>query len=86
MSSSKLFDVDSEGRTSLFAAAARGDRAEVERMIFSLAGTGMCCQRLSLISKKDSSGLLASDVAEQNGHKEVAALLVGEQMRMEFYE
>ena len=55
-------------------------------MIFSLAGTGVCCQRLSLIETKDSSGSTAADVAERNGHPEIASLLRGEQMRMEDFE
>jgi ankyrin repeat protein len=81
-----LFARDSVGRTALFYAAERGDLNEVRRMIFSLAGTGLCCQRLGLIGIMDSSGLTASDVAEQAGHKEIADLLRGEQMRMEFFE
>lgn len=81
-----LFRRDSAGRTSLFDAAREGRIEEVRKMIFSLAGTGVCCQRLSLIGIKDSSGLTASDVAEQHGHKEIADLLRGEQMRMEFFE
>jgi len=85
-SDSDLFEQDSLGRTPLFHAAERGDLEEVHRMIFSLVGSGVCCQRLSLIAKKDSSGPMAADVAEQNGHKEVADLLRGEQMRMEFFE
>jgi len=85
-SNSDLFERDSVGRTALFHAAERGDLEEVRRMIFRLAGTGVCCQRLSLIGIKDSSGLTASDVAEQNGHMEIADLLRGEQMRMEFFE
>jgi ankyrin repeat protein len=80
------FTQDSDGRTTLFYAAERGDLEEVRRIIYSLAGTGVWCQRLSLIEKKDSSGLTASDVAEQAGHKEIADLLRGEQMRMEFFE
>ena len=83
---SDLFAQDRVGRTSLFYAAERGDLKEVRRIIFSLAGTGLCCQRLSLIMIRDSSGLTASDVAEQAGHKEIADLLRGEQMRMEFFE
>ena len=55
-------------------------------VIFSLTGTGLSCQRLSLIEIRDSSGLTASDVAEQAGHKEIADLLLGEQMRMEYFE
>jgi ankyrin repeat protein len=83
---SDLFVQDSIGRTALFYAAERGDLKEVRRIIFSLAGTGLCCQRLSLIQIRDSSGLTASDVAEQAGHKGIADLLRGEQMRMEFFE
>jgi ankyrin repeat protein len=83
---SDLFAQDSDGRTSLFYAAERGDLKEVRRIIFSLAGTGLCCQRLSLIEIRDSSGLTASDVAEHAGHKGIADLLRGEQMRMEFFE
>jgi ankyrin repeat protein len=83
---SGLFVQDSDGRTALFYAAERGDLKEVRRMIFSLSGTGLCCQRLSLIAMIDSSGLTASDVAELAGHKEIADLLRGEQMRMEYFE
>jgi len=75
-----------DGRTSLFSAAEQGDIEKVNRIIFSLAGTGICCQRLSLIGTKDASGLTASDVAEKAGHQEIADLLRGEQMRMEMYE
>jgi hypothetical protein len=39
-----------------------------------------------LIERKDASGLTASDVAEQAGHEEIADLLRGEQMRMEYFE
>ena len=81
-----FFARDKIGRTTLFYAAERGDIEEVRRIIFSLAGTGVCCQRLSLIGIRDSSGLTASDVAEQSGHKEIAELLRGEQGRMEFFE
>ncbi len=83
---SDLFAQDSVGRTALFYAAERGNLEQVRRMIFSLAGTGLCCQRLSLIETRDSSGLTASDVAEQAGHKGIADLLRREQGRMEFFE
>ena len=86
MDRSDLFAQDSVGRTALFYAAERGDLKEVHRIIFSLAGTGLSCQRLSLFEIRDSSGLTASDVAEHAGHKEIADLLRGEQMRMEFFE
>lgn len=85
-SKNDLFSQDSVGRTALFYAAERGDIEDVRRMIFSLAGTGLCPQRLSLIEMKDSSGLTASDVAEQAGHTEITELLRGEQMRMDFFE
>ena len=83
---SDLFALDSVGRTALFYAAESGDLKEVSRIIYSLVGTGLCCQRLSLIEIRDSSGLTASDVAEQAGHKGIADLLRGEQMRMGFFE
>ena len=83
---SDLFVPDLIGRTALFYAAERGDLKVVRRMIYSLAGTGLCCQRLSLIGIRDSSGLTASDVAEHAGHKGIADLLRGEQGRMEFFE
>jgi hypothetical protein len=81
-----LFAQDPVGRTALFYAAERGDLEEVQRIIYSLAGTGLSCQRLSLIRIRDSCGLTASDVAEHAGHKEIADLLRREQMRMEFFE
>ena len=83
---SDLFARDTAGRTTLFCAAERGDLSEVRQIIFSLAGTGLWPQRLSLIDVKDSSGLTAADVAEQAGHKEIADLLRSEQMRMGFFE
>ena len=85
-SQSGPFAQDSDGRTTLFYAAERGDLEQVERIIFGLSGTGLWPQRLALIEIKDSSGLTAADVAERAGHKEIADLLRGEQMRMEFFE
>jgi hypothetical protein len=81
-----LFAQDAVGRTTLFYAAERGDLDQVRRIIFSLAGTGLSPQRLALIKIRDLSGLTASDVAERTGHKGIADLLRGEQMRMEFFE
>jgi hypothetical protein len=81
-----LFRRDAAGRTVLFDAAERGDLEEVRRIIYSLAGTGLSPQRLALIAIVDASGRTASDVAEQHGHHEIAALLRGEQARMEYYE
>jgi hypothetical protein len=82
---SDLFAKDAVGRTSLFYAAERGDLDEVRRIIFSLAGTGVWPQRLALIEVEDALGLTAADVAEQAGHDEIAALLHGEQGRMEYF-
>ena len=81
-----LFQQDSCGRTPLFYAAESGIEEEVQEMIFSLSGTGLSPARNSLISIKDNSGLTAADVAEQNGHEEIARLLRAEQARMDYYE
>ena len=86
MNRTDLFARDSVGRTALFYAAERGDLEEVQRIIYRLAGTGLYCQRLSLIEIKDSCGFTACDVAEHAGHKGIADLLRREQMRMEYYE
>ncbi len=80
------FARDSSGRTRLFHAAERGDLDEVRRIIYSLTGTGLSPQRLSLITIRDSAGLTAAEVAEQAGNQEIADLLRGEQARMEYFE
>lgn len=81
-----LFEQDDHGRTPLFYAAEKGLEEEVSEMIFSLRGTGLSLPRLKLITTKDHSGLTAADVAEENGHKEIARLLRVEQGRMEYFE
>ncbi len=81
-----LFVQDEYGRTSLFYAAEKGDEAKVRKIIFSLMGTGIFPQRLGLISIQDHQGNTAADVAEQNGHTDIAQLLRGEQFRMEYFE
>ena len=86
MSGSTQFDQDEDGRTALFRAAESGDIQAVEEIIYSLTGTGMCCQRLTLISHKDREGLTAIDAAQRAGHEEIAGLLGGEKGRMEFFE
>ena len=86
MSNQDIFDRDTIGRTTLFSAAESGNIDEVRRMIFSLSGTGLSLQRLSLILIKDVNGLTAADAAEQAGHEEIASLLRSEQGRMEFFE
>ena len=86
MNDSNLFQRDSLGRTPLFYAAEKGREEEVREMIFSLRGTGVFPPRLSLIARQDHEGLTAADVAEQNGHQEIARLLRAEQGRMEYFE
>lgn len=81
-----LFSQDSMGRTSLFHPAETGNLEEVQHIIYSLNGTGLSCQRLSLILIRDSSGSTAGDVALKAGHKNIADLLNSERMRMEFFE
>jgi RimJ/RimL family protein N-acetyltransferase len=82
----RLLAQDGLGRTPLFYAAEQGLEEEVEEIIFSFRGTGLGPPRLTLITTKDHSGLTAADVAEQNGHREIARLLRSEQARMEYYE
>ena len=81
-----LFEKDAFGRTPLFYAAKKGLEEEVKEMIYSLRGTGFSPTRLALISIKDHVGLTAADVAERNGHIEIARLLRSEQGRMEYFE
>lgn len=80
------FIQDAFGRTPLFYAAARGCEAEVREIIFSLRGTGMSPPRLALLSITDNAGHTAADVAEQQGHTDIARLLQSEQGRMEYFE
>lgn len=86
MDKSKYFERDAAGRTRLFCAVEKGDMEEVRQIIFSLAGTGLSCQRLALINIEDLEGLTAIDVAKSSGQKAIADLLLGEKMRMEFFE
>jgi len=82
----RFLEQDALGRTPLFYAAEKGFEEEVKEIIFSFSGTGLAPPRLKLITAKDHSGLTAADVAEKNGHKEIAGLLRKEQIRMEYYE
>jgi len=82
----QLFKQDANGRTPLFYAAEKGLGEQVREIIFSLRGTGLSLPRLKLITTKDHTGLTAADVAEKNGHKEIANLLRAEQGRMEYFE
>lgn len=81
-----LFVGDALGRTRLFYLAAKGRRAEIKRVLFSLAGTGVWPQRLSLIEMEDHDGRTAADFADQYGHEAIAELLRREQERMRFFE
>lgn len=82
---SELFNKDERGRTKLFYAAERGDQKAVEALIFRLPGTGFYPQRLSFIEIQDRDGLTAADVAEHNGHEEIASLLRYQAWFMETY-
>ena len=82
----RLLEQDIVGRTPLFYAAEHGLMEEVKEIIFSFRGTGMFPPRLALITREDVTGMTAADVAEQNGHEEIAQLLRSEQGRMEFFE
>ena len=82
----RLLKQDTRGWTPLFYAAKEGDEEAVKEIIFRFRGTGMLPPRLALIATKDHAGLTAADVAEQNGHEEIARLLHGEQGRMEWFE
>ncbi len=84
--SKNLFKLDLMGRTTLFYVAGSGDMEAVKQMIYSLSGTGINLQRLSLITIKDINEHTAADMAEQAGHTEIASLLRSEQGRMEFFE
>jgi hypothetical protein len=81
-----VFTRDALGRTRLFYLAAKGRREEVERVIFSLTGTGIFPQRQALLEIKDQDGLTAADAAERHGHDAIAELLRGELGRMDFFE
>lgn len=85
MPRSPLFNKDNEGRTSLFHAAKEGDIQAVKRIIYSLSGTGLWPERLSLITNKDNNGKTAIDAAQQAGNDDIAQLLAGEQGRMEHF-
>lgn len=82
----EAFETDGDGQTELMKRAAAGDLEAVERIIFALPGTGISCQRLALIERKDARGRTAVDIAEAVGHSEIANLLGKELRRMEWYE
>jgi len=83
---SNHFLQDEQGQTVLHERAREGDLEAVEKIIFSLMGTGIWCQRYGLIGTKDNSGKTATDLARENGHDEVANLLQREWTRMHYFE
>lgn len=86
MPRSPQFDEDDDGRTSLFHEAESGRIQAVKNILFSLSGTGMCCERLALIDHKDKHGCTAIDVAKRAGHEEIVEILSSEKGRMDFFE
>jgi ankyrin repeat protein len=86
MSRSTLFNIDSKGRTTLFYAAENGDMDAVKAILFKLRGTGIFPQRLALIDVEDENGNTAVDVAKKAGNEEIAGFLLGEKLRMEYFE
>jgi ankyrin repeat protein len=80
------FKEDDIGRTPLFYAVALNDSSEVERIIYSLSGTGLGGQRSALITHKDQTGMTAIDLAAKLGNEEIRSLLSKELGRMEFFE
>lgn len=86
MAHEDFFKTDKRGRTTLFYAAEIGDIEAVKAIIYKLVGTGISCQRLALINRKDREGLTAIDAAEKAGNSDIVDLLRGEKIRMEYYE
>lgn len=75
----------------LFEAIRNGDIELVKRLVFSLAGTGIFCQRLGLLEMKASDGYRAEDLAKacsgySKKHEEIYEFLKSERIRMEFFE
>ena len=81
-----IFLTDKDGRTALFYAAERGDEEIVWILLSSLAGTGMLCQRGTLLEVRDNEGNLAEDWAQINGQEEIKRILSIERQRIEFFE
>jgi len=81
-----LFDADSNGRTALFYAAELGEEGMVWALLRLLPGTGLGCGRGYLLDHRDNDGRLAEEWASLQGHDEIASLLSGERLRIEYYE
>ena len=86
MAHNDFFKTDKKGRTTLFYATEIGDLETVKAIIYKLAGTGVSCQRLALINRRDLEGKTAIDIAEEAGNSEIVNLLRSEKGRMEFFE
>ena len=82
----QLSKVDSRRRTTLFHAVETGDMSFVKEVVFKFVGTGISCQRLALIDHQDEDGNTAIDLAKSMGFEEIADFLLGEKMRMEYFE
>jgi len=82
----ELFLKDNEGRTALFYAAERGDEEIVWILLSSLAGTGISCQRGTLLEVRDHEGVLAEDWAQINGQGEIKRILSVERQRIAYFE
>ena len=82
----ELFLTDKDGRTALFYAAERGDKDIVWMLLSSLTGTGVFCQRGTLLDVRDNEGHLAEDWAQINGHEEIRRILSAERLRIEYFE
>lgn len=87
----RLFETDTQGRTSLFLAAEAGYLGTVRRMVLSLRADSWKSpgtynrfgRRGILLRIQDHQGLTAADVAEQSGHKRIASFLRQEVAKFE---
>ncbi len=81
-----LLGVDKNGKTILFYAVETGNLKIVKLLIFSLVGTGIKPQRLSLLQIKDNERNTAEDIANKRGFKKIRELLGTERYKMEIFE
>jgi ankyrin repeat protein len=81
-----IFLTDIDGRTALFYAAERGNEEIVWILLSSLAGTGISCQRGTLLEVRDHDGVLAEDWAQINGLEKIKRILSIERQRIAYFE
>ncbi len=81
-----IFLKDKDGRTALFYAAERGDEEIAWILLSSLAGTGISCQRGTLLEVRDLEGRLAEDWAQIHGYEEIRRILSVERQRIAYFE